>query len=310
MNRIIICLLYLSLLVSGCEDVDVFLATEAGIDAIKAATLSADSISNLAKESIQFSDKKNKIAPEKNKYSRRLKKLTGKYSRQGDLKFDFKVYLSPEINAFAMADGSIRIFSGLMDMMDDNELIFVIGHEVGHVVKKHISKKIKLAYAGRAVRKGVGSIKNEAGDIARSQVGAFVEKLLNAQFSQQEEREADDYGLIFLTNTGRDEKAAVSALKKLATLGNNHSFLSSHPAPGKRAKRLEKQINQKKQENPGLSALHADFYTVQLTGFPLKACGNDKEIAITVMPECCYRASRNKMEIPMLLNYLSKEPIS
>jgi hypothetical protein len=48
-----------------------------------------------------------------------------------------------------------------------------------------------------------------------------------------------------------------------------------------------------------LSALRGNFYTVQLSGFPLKACGNDKEIAVTVMPECCYRASRNKMEIPI-----------
>jgi len=38
---------------------------------------------------------------------------------------------------------------------------------------------------------------------------------------------------------------AVSALKKLATLGNNHSLLSSHPAPGERANRLQLQIEGK-----------------------------------------------------------------
>ena len=47
-----------------------------------------------------------------------------------------------------MADGTIRIYSGLMDIMDDRELLFVIGHEAGHVVKDHVRRKVQLAYAG------------------------------------------------------------------------------------------------------------------------------------------------------------------
>ncbi|MGA6926780.1 MAG: M48 family metalloprotease, partial [Desulfosarcina sp.] len=147
--------------------------------------------------------------------------------------------LSPTVNAFAMADGTIRIYSGLMDMMTDGELVFVIGHEIGHVVEKHIKGKLRLAYAGSAVRKAIASQQNEAGDIARSAVGALTENLLNAQFSQQEEREADDFGVMFLQQKGHDIQPAISALMKLATLGGNHSFLSSHPAPSKRAERLQ-----------------------------------------------------------------------
>ncbi len=152
--------------------------------------------------------------------------------------FDYRVYLSPKVNAFAMADGTIRIYSGLMDMLDDRELLFVIGHEMGHVVEKHIKKKIMLAYAGRAVRKAIASQQNEAGQIARSGLGALAEMLINAQFSQQEEREADDYGVLYLKTRGHDEGPAISALTKLATLGSRHSFLSSHPAPEARAHRM------------------------------------------------------------------------
>jgi len=153
--------------------------------------------------------------------------------------FDFKVYLSPTINAFAMADGTIRIYSGLMDMMTDAELIFVIGHEIGHVAENHIKEKLRLAYAGSAVRKAIASQQNEAGDIARSAIGALTEGLLNVQFSQQEEREADDFGVMLLKQKGYDIQPAISALMKLAALGGDHSFLSSHPAPAKRAKRLQ-----------------------------------------------------------------------
>ncbi|MBC8317281.1 MAG: M48 family metallopeptidase [Desulfobulbaceae bacterium] len=232
-------LVCLSLLTGGCEEVDLMLVSQAGVDAVKAVTLSEEAVRDLATQTAQFSDSQNKIAAGQDKYARRLQQLTDQHTKQDGFEFNFKVYLTPEINAFAMADGTIRIYSGLMDMMDDQELLFVIGHEVGHVVKDHVRKKIRLAYAGQAVRKGVASINNEIGAIAGSQIGGFVEKLLNAQFSQQEEREADDYGLFFLENTGNEPKAAVSALRKLATLGNNHSFLSSHPAPGARAERLE-----------------------------------------------------------------------
>ena len=84
--------------------------------------------------------------------------------------FNYKVYLKKQVNAFALADGTIRIYSGLMDMLDDGELRFVIGHEMGHIVKEHTLKQIRLAYAARAVRKGIASQYGAAGDIARSQL--------------------------------------------------------------------------------------------------------------------------------------------
>ena len=141
-----------------------------------------------------------------------------------------------------MANGTIRIYSGLMDMLNDGELRFVIGHEMGHVMKKHIRRKIQLAYAASAVRKGIASQNNTAGDVARSLFGGLAESLMNAQFSQLEEKEADDYGLVFLKREKFEPQDAVSALKKIARLGKAHSFLSSHPDPDKRAERLQAQL--------------------------------------------------------------------
>jgi putative metalloprotease len=141
-----------------------------------------------------------------------------------------------------MANGTIRVYSGLMDMLNDGELRFVIGHEMGHVMKNHIRKKIQLAYAASAVRKGIASQNSTAGEVARSLFGGLAETLMNAQFSQLEEKEADDYGLAFLKHKKFEPRDAVSALKKIAALGSGHSFLSSHPDPEKRAERLQAQI--------------------------------------------------------------------
>lgn len=236
-------ILFFSLFFAGCDDTNFSVATDAGIDAVKAITLSDKNVTALAIEASRQSDMQHKTAPLSNPYGKRLFKLVGKNHSSDGYDFNFKVYLSPTVNAFAMADGTIRIYSGLMDMMNDRELLFVVGHEMGHVIKKHIKKKIRMAYAGRAVRKGIASQENIVGDIARSSLGGLIESLANAQFSQQEEKEADDFGIAYLREKGHNAQSAVSALKKLATLGNSHSFLSSHPAPEARAERLQNRID-------------------------------------------------------------------
>ncbi len=227
---------------TGCGDTNIWMATEAGMEAVKAITLSDAEVREIAAQSSDRFDSQNSIASTGDKYADRLNRLVGHHFQEGDIQFNYKVYLSETVNAFAMADGTIRIYSGLMDMMNDGELRFVVGHEMGHIIKRHIHKKVQLAYAASAVRKGIASQNSEIGDIARSGLGALVEQLANAQFSQLEEKEADDYGLTFLKNKGYDPKDAVTALEKLATLGKNHSFLSSHPDPDKRAQRLKDQL--------------------------------------------------------------------
>jgi putative metalloprotease len=226
----------------SCDNTDVLTVTEAGRDAVKAITLSDNDILAIASKSTDLMDRKNRLAPPDNKYSMRLNRIINQKLQDDDTVFHCGVYLSPEVNAFAMADGSIRIYSGLMDMMNDGELCFVMGHEMGHVIKGHIRKKIQFAYAASAVRKGIASQHNVAGEIARSVFGGLAESLINAQFSQLEEKEADDYGLLFLKKKDFDPKYAVSALKKLVSLDEGHFFLSSHPHPDKRAERLLAQL--------------------------------------------------------------------
>lgn len=240
-------LLVLLLATSGCEqsEVDVGLAVDAGIDAFKAITLTDDTVKNIATDAAEHADKQNQLAPPNSPYTKRLQGLAEQFVAAADLPggmtFDFQVYLNPTINAFAMADGTIRFYSGLMDVMTNEELLFIMGHEMGHVIHDHSHNQLRLALAGSAVRKGAASLNNEVGEIARSQLGGLAEQLLNAQYSQKEEKEADDYGVVFLTKIGLTAEHATSALQKLASASNSHSFLSSHPHPEQRVERLQRQ---------------------------------------------------------------------
>jgi putative metalloprotease len=227
---------------AGCENTDLSLATRAAVDAVKAVTLSDRDVLEIAVRAARQSDAQQVLAAPGSPHAQRLQRLVGREFREGTQDFNVAVYVSPEVNAFAMADGTIRVYAGLMDLLDDGELQFVIGHEMGHVTKKHLRNKIQLAYAASAVRAGIASQNNAAGAAAGSLLGGLAEALLNAQFSQLEEKEADDYGMAFLRRNGLPAGAAVSALRKLAGLGKGHSFLSSHPDPDLRAERLQAQL--------------------------------------------------------------------
>ena len=242
----ILCIVCLPL--TACEDTDLRLASQAGLEAVQALTLSEDEVKELSARTAEHMDAQLDTAPESNKHAQRLKRLVARHQEMNGYTFDYQVYLSPTVNAFALGDGTIRVYSGLMDMMNDHELLFVLGHEVGHVVSEHVQEKMRIALAASAVRKGFASQQNLFGDLAGSALGGFVQRLLNAQFSQQDEREADDFGLQFMKEHGYDPNMAVSALEKLATLGSDHSFLSTHPAPKERAKRLRTTLTNPNQE--------------------------------------------------------------
>ena len=244
-TRLAIFCLALLLLLTACEDTDIRLAAEAGLDAVTAVTLSDQAVQELARQSAAYADSEHVLAPADSEYGKRLRRLVGDHRQENGVGFNYAVYLADEVNAFAMADGTIRLYSGLMDMLSDGELRFVVGHEMGHVVKEHLRHQMQLAYGASALRKGLASQNNPLGDLARSQLGGFVELLMKAQFSQLEEKVADDYGLAFLRQKQYDSRDAVTALRKLATLGSGHTFLSTHPDPAQRAERLELQLQGK-----------------------------------------------------------------
>lgn len=222
---------------TGCETLDSTLMTAATADALKAVTLTDAQIVDLSRQAAAQQDGSNTVAPANNAYSQRLQRLTQRHLTEDGLTLNYKVYLSDSVNAFAMADGTVRVYSGLMDLMTDNELLFVIGHEVGHVKEGHSRKAAQVAYATSAVRKGISAVGGTIGGLAQSQLGEISEKIVTAQFSQKEEKEADDYGLAFMRRNGYPVASAVSSLNKLGSGGGG--LLSSHPDSEARAERLK-----------------------------------------------------------------------
>ena len=218
--------------------------------AAQAITLTDAQMTAYVKEYIDWMDKHNPVLPDDDPYVIRLKKLTEGLTDVEGIPLNFKVYNVIDVNAFACADGSVRVFSSLMDILSDDELLGVIGHEVGHVAHHDSKKAFKQALLTSALRDGISSTGGVAAALTDSQLGDLGEALAGAKYSQKQESNADDYGYEFLKSHGKNPYAMALSFTRLKELqGSQKSdkmtqLFSSHPDLDKRIERMTKRAQQ------------------------------------------------------------------
>lgn len=224
------------------------LATAAGT-AMTALTISDEQIAELSAQSVAYMDSVNTV--DKGTYDARLRKLMSKVKSIDGIPINLKVYKTKEVNAFACGDGSIRVYSGLMDVMDDSELMAVIGHEIGHVRHKDTKNAMKKTYMAYAARIALGSTGSVLGQLSTSVLGDIAQSYLNAQYSQKQEFAADENGFQFAIDQGYSPYSMYNSLMKLLQLSQKSSgssttaasgiaqAFSSHPATEERAARMK-----------------------------------------------------------------------
>lgn len=220
---------------------------KAAYDAHEAFTMTDEELQESMAEAMKYEDKKHTVCSGSNAYAVRLRRITSGMREVDGVPLNFKVYYDTKTaNAFASPDGSVRVYSKLMDLMTDDELLGIIGHELGHVAGRHSLKEYKEALYTRAVREGLMAT-DKYGFAAATLAGALTETLINAKYSRMQESEADDYGYDFLVESGKNPYAIARALEKLQKLEGNgggtysryvRTLFSSHPDINKRVKKL------------------------------------------------------------------------
>lgn len=150
---------------------------------------------------------------------------------------------TPEVNAAALPGGFLLVNRGLIEMMTDDELAFVLGHEVAHAILRHGASalRVKEATATVAALKAA----RVAEDRATAQARAEDLYMMVAAHSRQLELDADLYGLVYAVRAGYPSGAADTALKKVSealgevTLESERAW-ASHPLTADRIVQLEK----------------------------------------------------------------------
>lgn len=189
-------------------------------------------------------DRQNPLAPPRSPYAVRLAKLTSGLSSYDGLNLDIKAYLVDDVNAFAMGDGTVRVYAGLMDRFTDDEVRCVIGHEIGHVKLQHGQKRLKRALQQDAALSVAGTASGRVRRLASSELGGLIQNVLSAQHSQGAETASDDYALNFMAANRYPQQACPAAMDKLAAMGGGGGIglLRTHPDPAQRAKRMRARI--------------------------------------------------------------------
>jgi len=149
------------------------------------------------------------------------------------------VIRDPQINAFAGPGGHVFLNTGIIELMDNEaELAAVICHELAHVTQRHLAQNIereRLLTVGSLVGMLAGALigRSVGSAVAFGSVAGAQTAML--KYTREEEREADQIGIQYLTKAGFPPKAMIGAFEKLRRIkimsGENNipPYFLTHP---------------------------------------------------------------------------------
>jgi predicted Zn-dependent protease len=141
--------------------------------------------------------------PEVNRYINVLGDSIARLTPRGDLPWQFFIVNSPEVNAFAVPGGFIYVNRGLIERAQNlSQLAGVLGHEIGHVVKRHSIKQMQQQQ-GAQIGVTLGCILLNAcqSDIAQAGIN-IAGSAIFAKFSRDDETQADEVGIENVVRAG------------------------------------------------------------------------------------------------------------
>lgn len=147
-------------------------------------------------------------------------------------RFDFEVVQGNEPNAFALPGGFVFVTRSLVELCrrDQDEIAFILGHEMSHVIRGHAMNRILSNSAIAAVSRAAPIRGALAGWLRK--VGV---QFLESAYSQDMEFDADELGMRLAAAAGYDPHACVQLFNRLAkpdaTVGrfDLSVYFSSHP---------------------------------------------------------------------------------
>ncbi len=181
-------------------------------------------------------------SPQQKTLNQLLDRLEANLPEKQKAQNQYKVLYIPEdtVNALAVPGNRVVIYQGLLSEVEsENELMMILGHELGH-------------FANRDHLRGLGNvlvlrmtISYFLGDasVFSSIISTSVNAISQAQFSQRQEKQSDQFGLTLLDKTYQNVAGATDFFERLSKKEkSDFDFLSSHPASQKRVKEIKNLI--------------------------------------------------------------------
>ncbi|MFN4257816.1 MAG: M48 family metalloprotease [Gemmataceae bacterium] len=166
--------------------------------------------------------------------------------RDQRLRFCYRVLRAAEVNAFALPGGFIFVTRPLLELCQWNqdEIAFVLGHEMGHVIQRHALDRLM---ASSLLRSGLGRL--PIGGLVGGTVLNVAMTLLQQGYSREQELEADQIGVQLIHCGGFDSRAAARLLMRLQEMPQEtwlgSSYFASHPPVLSRIEHINRLLAEK-----------------------------------------------------------------
>jgi predicted Zn-dependent protease len=202
--------------------------------------------------------------------------------------YHFYVVNQEVYNAFATPAGHVFIYSGLIAAMDnEDELAGILAHEISHVTCRHISQKIERSkliniatLAGILIGAAGGG--EAAGALTMGSMAAGQSASL--AYSRENEIQADQVGMVYLTEAGYTGEGLVSVLNKIREkqwYGSDQvpTYLMTHPALEDRMAYIDTYLASRKKEPQASRPVNTKAF--QLAHARLIALYGDEKVALS-----------------------------
>jgi predicted Zn-dependent protease len=196
----------------------------------------------------------------------------GRVAQRAKRKLNYRFHLISDpnlINAFALPGGHVFVGQGLLDQMtSEDELAFVLGHELEHIDHYHAVERVQIEAKLKSLNLDVVAA---IADIPMS--------LWQAGYSKDQEFEADREGLRIAVAAGYSPQGAVNMTERMTKLRGEYvihaetptdelsqvaidglmGYFRSHPLPSERLQQINEVIAQDQLKNKPLTQFHVEY---------------------------------------------------
>jgi len=167
--------------------------------------------------------------------------------------WDVVIFDSAQVNAFALPGGKIGVYTGILNVTENqDQLGAIIGHEVGHVIEHHSNERLSaskiqnLGMTAATAVIGLTDIENK--NLWMAGLGLGLQYGVIMPYGRSHESEADIVGQDLMARSGFDPKASVKLWQNMAALSEKSGqsapaeFMSTHPSNKTRINQLTEHL--------------------------------------------------------------------
>lgn len=201
------------------------------------------------------------------KYVNSVGRWVASQSERPDLPWRFGVIESDDLNAFAAPGGYVMVTKGLYrKLTNEAQLAGVLGHEIGHIVKKH---QLKVLQKQQVLNFGAGLLNDKLAKdnkLISKAIGSGAE-ISARSLDKSAEYEADRLGVSYATRAGYEPFGLADVLQTLGQTSKNDGSVAllfkTHPLPEDRLTALGDAVGSKLDNVKNGKTLEKRFYVLK-----------------------------------------------